>query len=490
MAFRVGRQLYALPTDEVVEVIRVPPVARVPQSPGSLMGLSNLRGSLLPIASARGLLQQAEGSPSRAIVLAGRSPVGLAVDSVEALVTAGPGQAQMAQVELASEPGEKLRGAFQIAGRTEVVKVLDIWPLLDAAFKPVARQADTAAMGREPALGTGAASPSADRARRLVTFDVAGQEFALYLDGVQEVVPFPQAITAVPQSDSVVLGVSSYRDVLLPLLSIRSLLGLAPRTQRDGREKVLVVPLGQALAGLVVDRIHSIVPTDPALLEPTPPLLAARTGGECRISAIYRGENGHRLISILSKDKLFREDVMQRVQRSGHSPTGLPPAEKRAKADLQFVAFRLGDDEFALPIDVVEEVAHAPSQITRVPKTPKFLEGVVNLRGQVLPVVDQRRRFGMPPSPMLASRRLIVVRTERHRAGLIVDSVTQVLRSGAEAIQPAPDLAGEDNRLVHGVINLEQAGRLVLLLDPSELLTRTERGLLDAFEAAEGQASS
>ena len=61
------------------------------------------------------------------------------------------------------------------------------------------------------------------------------------------------------------------------------------------------------------------------------------------------------------------------------------------------MVFRLGEDEFGLPIEAVDEVARVPDQITRLPKTPKFLEGVVNLRGDVLPVVDQRRRFDMPP---------------------------------------------------------------------------------------------
>ena len=60
------------------------------------------------------------------------------------------------------------------------------------------------------------------------------------------------------------------------------------------------------------------------------------------------------------------------------------------------LVFRLGSDEFGLPIDTVVEVAQVPAQITRIPKTPKFLEGVINLRGEVLPVVDQRRRFDMP----------------------------------------------------------------------------------------------
>ena len=107
------------------------------------------------------------------------------------------------------------------------------------------------------------------------------------------------------------------------------------------------------------------------------------------------------------------------------------------------MVFRLGDDEFGLPIEAVDEVARVPDQITRLPKAPKFLEGVVNLRGDVLPVVDQRRRFDMPALEEQGGRRLVVVRTERHRAGLIVDSVSEVLRCSASAIEPAPDLTDE-----------------------------------------------
>jgi purine-binding chemotaxis protein CheW len=80
------------------------------------------------------------------------------------------------------------------------------------------------------------------------------------------------------------------------------------------------------------------------------------------------------------------------------------------------------------------------------------------------------------------------VRTERHRAGLIVDSVSEVLRFDGAAIQPAPELAGQATKLVDGVINLEAAGRIILVLDPSELLSRSERGLLDAFGKGAGKA--
>ena len=181
---------------------------------------------------------------------------------------------------------------------------------------------------------------------------------------------------------------------------------------------------------------------------------------------------------------------MQRLKAGGGSAP-----ERRARTpaargeERQFLVFRLGDDEFGLPIEAVDEVARVPDQITRLPKTPKFLEGVVNLRGDVLPVVDQRRRFDMPPLEEQGGRRLVVVRTERHRAGLIVDSVSEVLRCFAERHRAGARPDRRDRRASSsGVINLEKAGRIVLLLDPAELLTRAERGLLDAFQAKTAQA--
>jgi len=151
--------------------------------------------------------------------------------------------------------------------------------------------------------------------------------------------------------------------------------------------------------------------------------------------------------------------------------------------ERMFLVFRLGADEFGLPVEAVDEVGEVPSQITRLPKTPKFLEGVVNLRGDVLPVIDQRRRFEMPVGEG-ERRRLVVVRTERHRAALIVDGLSDVLRVPEDAVEPPPELTEQIARLVRGVINLEQSQRIVLVLDPAELLTPAERGRLDAFQKA------
>ena len=180
---------------------------------------------------------------------------------------------------------------------------------------------------------------------------------------------------------------------------------------------------------------------------------------------------------------------MQRLTGIDQTANVEPQDPAPGGKELIFLVFRLADDEFALPIDTVVEVAHVPEQITRVPRTPKFLEGVVNLRGEVLPIVDQRRRFEMPALDA-ATRRLVVVRTARHRAGLIVDGVSDVLRTTAAQIKPPPDLTDATTRLISGVLNLEESRRIVLLLDPAELLTRAEQGLLDTFQASRKKADA
>jgi purine-binding chemotaxis protein CheW len=492
LTLRAGGRWYALRAEQVSEVMHVPAMTRVPQSPGALLGIANLRGSVLPVASLRGLLGMAEKADlpdARAVILDLGARVAIVVDEVDALVSIAAERIEKKQAELGAEPGERLDGAFQTGSDNHAAKILDIKALLDAAFAQ--RSRSVRQLRRSEAAGAQNQNSVAADSEMLVTFDVAGQEFALDLDTVQEVLPAPETRAAVPQAEALVLGVTSLRGALLPLLSLRVLLGFPPALAGNVREKVIVMKIGGVNVGLVADRARAIVAAEPDLVDPMPPVLASRMNGESRIRAIYRGESGRRLISILAPDHLFREEVMQRISARSGDTKDLPIAgtEQVQGKEVHFLVFNLGADEFALPIEAVDEVAAVPAQITRVPKTPKFLEGVVNLRGAVLPVIDQRRRFDMPKSEQPAGRRLVVVRTERHRAGLIVDGVSDVLRIPVDSVEPAPELTDDIARLVRGVINLEQSGRIVLLLDPAELLTRAERGLLDKFQADSARAN-
>jgi len=493
LTFRVDAQLYALRSDQVSEVIRVPVVARIPQAPSALLGLANLRGSVLPVAGLRELLKKpaaADSASTRAIVLDIGAPVALVVDSVEMLESVNAEQIETRKKEVSAAGAEKLLGGFSIGRDKTVAKILDVKTLLEAAFANRARSARNHRV-TSAAVTADSSSSGGQPRTMLVTFEVASQEFALPLEVVQEILPVPAKLVAVAQTEALVLGVIAVRDSLLPLISLRGLLGFAALEASGDRQKIIVMNIAGTQVGLVADCARAIVAADPASVDAIPPVLAARAGGESRIKAIFRGDGGRRLITILAPEQLFREDVMQRLAAGQQGPKSQAASvEAGGRAELIFLVFKLGDAEFGLPIAAVVEVAQLPSQITKLPKAPKFLEGVVNLRGEVLPVVDQRRRFDMPALENVEGRRLVIIKTDRHRAGLIVDSVLDVLRTHPENVDPAPDLTEEMTRLIRGVINLEAAQRMVLLLDPTELLTRTEQGLLDSFRAESQQANT
>lgn len=481
LTFRLDDRLYALPAGDIAEVIRIPAVARMPQSPDALLGLANLRGEILPLASGRRLLGQkgaGDTGQGRAIVMNGAAPVAFAVDAVTALVELSENEIEKRETELAALPGELLTGTFQLNKTGSVIKLLDIKALLNAAFVARARpQRRLRQTGSNAAIGE-TIDARATRAK-LLSFAIAGQDYALPLETVREIVAAPSLLVGIPHSEALALGVTSLRDTLLPVLSLRGLLGFAPNPEPQ-MEKVIVAMIQGHVVGLVVDKMQDIFSADESRIDPIPGVLAARTGGESRIVAIYRGHDRRGLVSILSPEQIFGEDVTKRLidTQKAEAPDDLATGDARTS---QYLVFRLGEEEYGLPIGAVEEVARVPDKIARIPNTPKFLEGVINLRGEVIPVVDQRKRFQMPPLDGAPLRRLVIVRTQRHIAGLIVDGVSEVLQAAADDIDVAPDLTGESNRLVIGVVNLDRQKRIVLLLDPAELLTRAERGLLDKF---------
>jgi len=488
LMFVGGDRCYALPAQEVAEVIRVPAVARLPKSPKALMGLANLRGSVVAVVSLSAMLGHppaAVGNAARAIILSGSSPAALVVDAVKGLVSAEAARIETRQGELTADPGEALAGMFPIdteedVAGDEVVRILDIDKMLSREFgraeaRPALSTRGTTVLMRE----------AEDRSEglALVTFEVGGQEYALPLEQVQEIVAMPASVATVPRADAVLLGIVAHRDSLVPLLSLRALLGFSG-VDTSAREKVIVTPIGGMLVGLVADRMRAVIRADPDLIEPSPPMLAARAGGESRIASMFRAEGGRRLISILSPDQLFREDVMRWLQASsGVAVSAATAALPDNTETAEFLVFRVGAESFGLPISAVDEVARVPDRIFRLPNAPEFLEGLVNLRGEVLPVIDQRKRFGLAADDG-GGRRLVVVRSQRHRAAVIVDDVSELLRAPMDAIEPAPELIGGLGELVQGVVNLTDRVQMVLLLAADELLTGAEHELLEAFATA------
>ena len=145
---------------------------------------------------------------------------------------------------------------------------------------------------------------------------------------------------------------------------------------------------------------------------------------------------------------------------------------------LQLVTFSIGSEEFGVDILKVIEIIRT-MEITKVPKAPAFVEGVINLRGLVIPIIDLRRRFGLAEKAGDSDTRIIVIEINGMSVGFVVDSVSEVLRIPANTVEPAPPVvAGVDSDYISDVGKLED--RLLILLDLDKLLSADDLESLGA----------
>lgn len=145
-------------------------------------------------------------------------------------------------------------------------------------------------------------------------------------------------------------------------------------------------------------------------------------------------------------------------------------------AERQLVVFRLAQDIYGFDIEAVREIIRM-QEITRVPNAPEHIEGVINLRGRICPVMDLRKRLGVSESRATAESRIVVVEIAGDDVGMIVDAVTEVLRVPGDRIQPPASLViTADTRVVEGIVNL--GDRLIILVDLGTLMVGDGQGVL------------
>lgn len=163
---------------------------------------------------------------------------------------------------------------------------------------------------------------------------------------------------------------------------------------------------------------------------------------------------------------------MQTTAPQTSVPTALATTDER-----QLVVFQLGAELYGVEISRVHEIIRL-QPVTRMPRSPTFVEGVINLRGRVISVVNLRRRFGLSAAEHTRASRIVVVDINDQVIGMVVDGVSEVLRVNTATIEPpSPAVAGIDSEYLEGIAKLPE--RLVILLDLDRVLTREERRALE-----------
>lgn len=480
LVFSIDKESFALPLETVEEVIRKPETTRVPRAPHSLKGIANLRGAVLPVVSLRRIfsLEDIEDELNRVVVCSyGHHKVGFLVDRVYSVINA--------QLDLNEEEDIKafLRREF-IKGIVKdknlgTIILLDIEKLLEEYGSIVER--DKQLIDSSSVVENVQDTQKREQLRELVVFQLAREQYGVDIDKVKEILNLEGLeIIKVPGAKDYVLGVVNYRGGVLPIISLKRYFNL----KEEEGTRVVVISKNDMLLGLVVDSVREVLGVAESEVEPISKVLSSSGGSY--ISEVCRVNRGERIIFLFNPDVLFGE---KEVKEMAERKEAQVQSDLSREEEVQIVVFKVGKEEYAVDINRVQEIVRVPEEITKVPKAPEFVEGVMNLRGNVLPIVSMRKLFGLEERERNDRQRILVLRIENLNIGFLVDTVLEVLKVSQRYLQPPPKLSTVHDKLFTGVINLEAQGRIIQTINCDALLNREEVLILRSEYGEENPSS-
>jgi len=483
VTFLIADEAFAINMAPVQEIIRVPQVVKVPKSPPSLMGLANLRGKVLPVVNLKtifGVAQEEVDELNRVIVVDFGQMVGFLVDKVASVINVDESKIESSSDIKSIVKSEFLKGVIKNIAGFNMIMMFDIEKIIQREFPEVLSEESK---NHIASIEKNEEEQIAAKERQLVSFTLAEEEYAIPIDNIQEIVQIPEHITKIPNTEKSIIGMMNLRDKILPLANLRSLFQMSQKELSE-QSRIMVLSLGNLSVGVAVDSVREVLRVPESLIGPIPAILIEDEANS-EIKEVCRLDDGQRLVSIISVSNLFKRKDIKEALNASKDESAMEQnleIEKEIEDEEQFVIFELDSQEYAVPISSVQEIVRVPEELTHVPKTPEFVEGVINLRGNVLPVIDLRKRFDVQKKERDEQQRIMVFIIGEVSVGFIVDSVKEVLKIANSLIQKSPKLSNEQTRIFSQVANLEKDGRMIQIIAPKELLKKEEIEKLEKSE--------
>jgi len=446
---RVGDEVFGFNADEIEQILVVPAITPIPLSDTSVLGVAVLSGKIvhavdLGLAIGEGSIDL-KNEKARLLTLSNEDfHESFVVDEVL-------GMLEVDEEKMEENSGEdSFLQAFYKAD-DHVVQLLNINTLLQRInidrFEPA--KLDNL---QQESSNSENEKKSIDNFKRALFFKAENERFAIDIEGLRELIFAPKEVTPIAGSDA--LGMITLRDEVITLLDMNSLLGFSHKEPDEKSRALIAYHKGKAIA-LLVDEVEEVKNLENSALEP----MIGGVAGEI-IEQVYKEKDS--VSSIISADyirKLVREYYIESEENSDNELKG------SEETDVSEVAvFKVGDEEYAFDIEEVQEIIRYDT-ITPVPEAPGFMEGILNLRGSVIPVISLPDRLGFGYE-VTDKTKIIVCSVGNEKIGFIVDDVNEILFVEDAYISKAVS----EESLFEEVINLDDGKRVILKIRVGNLL--------------------
>lgn len=465
LGVKIEGEFYAFDGDRVEQILRVPHITPVPLSDEAIIGVSSISGKIITIVDTGLILggKKIDHKNQNARILTidfQGSTYGVLVDEVLVMTTL-----DRANYEAVEKGNGKITGfykqsdaIYQIIDESAAISTLSL-----LSFAPTTVDKIESKNSSEQTSGR-----SNIETQRYLFLKLGNESFAISLEITREIIFVPEKITPVKEAGFGVLGVIVLRDELITSIDLRTTLGFdASKRARENRLLILNKD-GKSLA-LLVDSIEEVKDVELSLVETLPNRFS-----DSKIEAIYKAKAG--ITSLIDKtylismiEEFYIEDNDQMgSQKEGHSLN---------EDSVEIAVFKIATEEYALEIEDLQEIIKYTKE-TPVPEAPQFVDGIINLRGVVIPIFSLPERLGFAKL-ITPSTKILVCNINGEKLGLLVDDVSEILFVNNSLISPSDS----SNSLFNGVITLDEGKRIILKIETENIITKklTEE-IKDALE--------
>ncbi|WP_322011383.1 chemotaxis protein CheW [Paraburkholderia sp. J12] len=472
-SFHLAGTELALPVAALQEVVNhSDALTPVPLAPPYLLGLFNLRGTLIPVVDLRQLLRlpaEGEGTARKiAIVETDGSRVGLQFDGTGEILRVPADQVIAIETVPGSNPSA-IGAVLKLDGGERILQVLSASALLSLRDVPHLAKAEVRATQQRAQQG---------QRRQNVSFKVGGTALALPMGAIQEIIRVP-ALQHSPFADDVCIGLLNLRGATVPVIDFGTFLGFA-RAAESGvsadERRIVVLTRGDQHFGLLVDEVASIVACREDELLQMPSYGSAHRS----MFAGYLAHDSGAGVLLIDADALFANSRIATLA-AGHrdlyrnAAANANAAGKRGGTRQTLVTFRIGH-LIGVRIGELREVIDYRDDVVKTPGLPNFVRGVLNLRGELVTVIDVRAMYAMPTYEDLARAKILIVEHRAEKYGLLVDSVEDIVTLTGGRQMTVPTLFTREGGTsarndMREAVELPGQGTL-MLLDPASLCER------------------
>lgn len=470
LVFQVDEEEFAISLRNIKEIIRVPEMAKVPNAPQYITGLCSLRGELLPVIDSRklfGMVHKELGESSRIIVtdIQGKK-VGLLSDKVTEVIRIDEAAIKEPPRSIKGIEGGIISGILILNKGKRMVILLDAEKIIKAGNleenkdgKPTLRE-DLQGM----VMGT-----ITEEEEQIVIFNIGAEEYAFEINYVKEVIRLAE-IMKVPNTPGYIEGILSIRDQLLAVVNTGKLLGLNYRS-RDEYSRVVIIDNGSFSYGIIVDKVSHVIRVHKKLFKESREM--ANFHSTEYVKGIYNLNNGKRLVMKLNPLKLISlEDVKGILEFDVKNTAKDNPLYVGDKDNIfeHIVVFKLGNEEYGIEINSVQEINRI-NGITHFPGAPVFIKGIVNLRGDTIPLLNLRGLFSDFDYNEFNATKFLAIEFENKRIGIMIEKTAEVLRFSKHYIEEAPEVFARNYNYIDRIAKLNEGKRIVLILNLKAVLS-------------------